>query len=203
MVLDASLLVPDRYNPGKYRSVCPECKRENIRHIFPQRELVHLFEMIVESAEMNRPIIALVLCRTIFEVMVDGLLYRLMERRYTDTQIIYSVMALMGYQKKLMLVQDITGKSLKELTKKAGHDGLTKTLHELTEKRNAFLHDGIATKPEKVVIQGLFETTRHVELGAEDLLRAVNFAIDTIDFFAKTYSDNGEYIYPFEEDREY
>ncbi len=72
VIRDASLLVPDKFNPGKYRSVCTECKEETTKTVFPPKEFKHLFEIIVESAEMNRPIITLVLSRTIFEVMIDA-----------------------------------------------------------------------------------------------------------------------------------
>lgn len=199
VIKDASLLVPDTLNPGRYKSVCTECKKEATRTAFPPRELKHLFEIIVESAEMNRPILVLVLSRTIFEVMIDALLYRLMEHRYTAPEISDSVMGETNYQTKLRIIRDITGKNLKELTKKAGYEKLTTTLEELTIKRNAFLHDGNATKQEKVDLFGKFTTFRQKPLGDEDLLKAINFTIDTIDLFAKTFSENGNWIHPFEE----
>jgi hypothetical protein len=199
IVRDKSLLVPDSLNPGKYRSVCPKCNKEAMRTVFPPGELKHLFEMVIEGAEMNRPILVLVLCKTIFEVMIDGLLYRIMERRFTDSGIIDSVMGATNYNTKMKIVRDITGKNLKDLAKKTGHEDLTKTLEELTNKRNDFLHEGIATKPEKVDVSGLFQTFKPVPLGDVDVLKAIIFAIDTIDFFAKTFSDHGEWIYPFDE----
>ena len=199
VIRDASLLVPDTLNPGRYRSVCTACKEEATRTVFPPRELKHLFEIIVESAEMNRPILVFVLSRTIFEVMIDTLLYRLMEHRYTAPEISDSVMGDTNYQTKLRIIRDITGKNLKELAKKAGYDKLTATLKELTNKRNAFLHEGIATKPEKVDLFGKFSIVRQEPLGDEDVLQAINFTIDAIDFFAKTFSENGKWIYPFEE----
>ena len=199
VIRDASLLVPDTLNPGRYRSVCTQCKKEATRTLFPPRELKHLFEIIVESAEMNRPILVLVLSRTIFEVMIDALLYRLMERRYTASEISDSVMSNTNYQTKLKIIRDITGKNLKELAKKAGHDKLTARLAELTNKRNVFLHEGIATKPEEVDLADKFSIVRQKPLGDEDALQAINFTIDAIDFFAKTFSENGNWIYPFEE----
>ena len=200
VIRDASLLVPDKFNPGRYRSVCTACKKEANRTVFPPRELKHLFEIIVESAEMNRPILVLVLSRTIFEVMIDALLYRLMEHRYTDPEISDSVMGNTNYQTKLKIIRDITGKNLKELAKKSGHGKLTVTLEELTNKRNAFLHDGIATKPEKFDFAGRISTVRQKPLGDEDALQAINLTIDAIDFFAKIFSENGKWISPFEED---
>lgn len=199
VIRDASLLVPDKLNPGRYRSVCTACKKEATRTVFPPSELKHLFEIIVESAEMNRPILVLVLSRTIFEVMIDALLYRLMEHRYTAPEISDSVMGDTNYQTKLRIIRDITGNNLKELAKKAGYDKLTSTLEELTNKRNAFLHEGIATKPEKVNLFGKFSIVRQKPLGDEDVLQAINFTIDAIDFFAKIFSENGKWIYPFEE----
>lgn len=41
--------------------------------------------------------------------------------------------------------------------------------------------------------------TEEKPLGTEDVLDAINFAIDTIDFFAKTFTDNGQWIHPYEE----
>jgi hypothetical protein len=199
VIRDASLLVPDNLNPGRYRSICTACKKEATRTVFPPRELKHLFEIIVESAKINRPILALVLSRTVFEVMIDTLLYRLMEHRYTAPEISDSVMGNTNYQTKLRIIRDITGKSLKELAKKSGHDKLTATLEELTNKRNAFLHQGIATKPEEVDLGGKYSTFRQKPLGGEDSLRAIDFTIDAIDFFAKTFSENGNWFYPFEE----
>ena len=194
-----STRVPDTLNPGRYRSVCTTCKKEATRTVFPPRELKHLFEIIVESAEMNRPILVLVLSRTVFEVMIDALLYRLMEHRYTAPEIVDSVMGNTNYQTKVRIIRDITGKNLKELARKSGHDKLTATLEELTNRRNAFLHEGIAAKPEKVDLAGKFSTVRQKPLGDEDALQAINFTIDAIDFFAKTFSENGNWIYPFEE----
>lgn len=200
VVRDASLLIPDTFNPGKFRAVCPNCNKEQMRTAFPPGELRHLFEMIVESVE--KPVIVLVLCRTIFEVFIDGLLYRLMERRYTAGDLIDAVMSRTKYETKLKMIRDMTGKKLKELAEKAGYDKLTATLHELNDKRNRFLHDGIATKPKAEQI-GRYQIFKPEPLGDEDVLQAVQFAIDTVGFFAKTYSDNGKWIYPFEEDRPY
>ncbi len=199
VIKDASLLVPDTSNPGRYRSVCTACKKEAMRTLFPPREFKHLFEIIVESAEMNRPILTLVLSRTIFEVMIDALLYRLVERRYTASEIGDSVMSNTNYQTKLKIIRGITGKSLKNSAKEAGHDKLTATLEELTDKRNAFIHEGIATKPEKVDLFGNFSIVKQKPLGDDDALQAINFTIDAIDFFAKTFSENGDWISPFEE----
>ncbi len=198
VIKDKSLLVSDEYNPGRYRSVCPKCRQETIKTSFPPGELKHLFEMLIETAETNKPILVLVLSKTIFEVMIDWLLYRLMERRYTSGDICESVMERTTYQKKLGIITDITGKKLKELTKKAGYEGLMATLEELTKKRNAFLHDGIMTKPERDDSFKPLPMFRQKPLGDEDVLQAINFAIDTTDFFAKTFSDNGEYIPVFD-----
>ena len=104
-----------------------------------------------------------------------------------------------NYQTKLKIIRDITGKNLKTLAQKAGYNKLTATLKELTDKRNAFLHEGIATKPEKVNLFEEYTTVRQKPLGDEDVLQAINFTIDAIDFFAKTFSENGNWIYPFEE----
>lgn len=143
--------------------------------------------------------IVLVLCRTVFEVFIDGLLYRLMERRYTDGNLIYAVMGRTKYEAKLKIIQDMTGNNLKELARKAGYGNLTKTLEELTAKRNRFLHDGISTKP-KVEKLGRFEISKPVPLGPEDVLQAVNFAIDAVGFFARTFSENNKWVHPFEDD---
>jgi hypothetical protein len=199
VIKDASLLIPDTLNPGRYKSVCTACRKEATRTLFPPRELKHLFEIIVESAEMNRPILTLVLSRTIFEVMIDALLYRLMERRYTASEISDSVMGNTNYQTKLKIIHDITGKNLKELAKKAGHDNLTATLEELTSKRNAFIHEGIATKPERVVLASKFSIVKQKPLGDQDALQAINFTIDAIDFFAKIFSEYWNWVYPFDE----
>jgi hypothetical protein len=72
VVRDASLLIPDELNRGRFRAVCPSCMKEEMRSTFPPGELKNLFGMIAESVE--RPVIVLVLCRTVFEVLIDGLL---------------------------------------------------------------------------------------------------------------------------------
>lgn len=200
VIRDETLLIPDTLNSGKYISVCPVCNKEARRSVFPPGKLKHVFEIIVESAAMNRPILVLVLSRTIFEVMIDALLYRLMERRYTPDEVIESMMGVTNYQTKLKIIGDLTGKNLKELAIKAGYGNLTASLQELTNKRNVFLHEGIATKPEKIKLSESYTTVRQKPLGDEDVLQAINFTIDSIDFFAKTFSDNGKWIYPFDKD---
>jgi hypothetical protein len=197
VVRDSSLLIPDELNRGKFRAVCPICKKEEMRTAFPPGELKNLFGMIVECVE--KPIIVLVLCRTVFEVFIDVLLYRLMERRFTDGDLAYAVMSCTRYDAKVKIIQDITGKKLKDLARKAGYDDLTQTLNELTSKRNKFLHEGISTKS-KFDEFGHFIIPKPVPLGAEDVLQAVNFAIDAVGFFAKTFSDNSKWCNPFEDD---
>lgn len=194
VIRNKSLLVPDEINPGTYRSLCPVCKEETHRYVFPPENLKPLFEMIAETVKMKRPILVLVLSRTIFEVMVDGLLYRLMECRATEPEIIETVVDRVRYEPKLKIITDITGKTIKELAKNADYNGLMATLNELNMKRNYFLHEGITTKPLKATLSGNVEITQAVPLSDEDMLKAVNFTIDTIDFFAKVFSDYGKPI---------
>lgn len=50
------LLVPDPYNFGRFRSVCPDCKHQRSPTAFPLGEFRNLFEMLIDSAEADKPV---------------------------------------------------------------------------------------------------------------------------------------------------
>lgn len=128
VIRDKTLLVPDEDNPKRFKSICPKCGRETSKIGFPPDEIKQLFNMITEASIIEKPILVLILTRTIFEVMVDGLLIRLMERRFTSADLSDAVMERTKYHTKLNIIQDITGKNLKGLAKKAGYPKLTSRL---------------------------------------------------------------------------
>lgn len=202
IIKDAGLLVPDPLNPGRYKSVCPECKEEFWRYPFPPKNLEQVFEMIAESAEMNRPILVLVLSCTVFEVLVEDLVLRLLERRHTFAEIIDAVMDATDYRLRMRMIETITGKKLKALAKSFGYDELFKTLDEIKSKRNSFLHAGVAKKVEMVefTFDKKYKFPKFRELDDEDIKQALDFTIDTVNCFAKVYSEFGKYVYIDEHD---
>ena len=136
VIKDSSLLVPDPLNPGLFRTVCPSCDEETWRSPFPPKELRTIFEMIVECAELDRPILVLVLSCTVYEAMLDGFVFRLFERRHASPEICDAVINATEYRQKLKIIQGLTGKPIKKLTQSAGFKELTRTLEEIKRKRN-------------------------------------------------------------------
>lgn len=197
IIKDANLLVPDPYNPGRFRSVCPACQDETWRHPFPSKNLAQVFELIAESAEMNRAILVLVLSCTVFEVLVEDLVFRLLERRHTYPEVCEAVMDATGYHLRMRMIETITGKKLKALAKSFGYDQLMKTLEEIKDKRNSFLHGGVAKKVEMVEskFDKKYKFPEFKELDDEDIKQALDFTIDTINCFAKIYTEHGKYIH--------
>ena len=202
VIKDPNLLVPDPFNPGQFKSFCPTCKRETTRHLFPPKNLTSVFEMIAESAEMNRPILVLVLSCTVFETMVEDLVLRLLEKRHTYPEICEAVIDATDYRSKMRIIETITGKKPKRLAKSAGYDKLMGTLEAIKSKRNSFLHTGVAMKVEMVEFKfdKRYTFPKHKELDEEDIKQALDFTIDTINLFAKLYTQFGKYIYMDESD---
>lgn len=198
VIKDVSLLVPDPHNPGRFRSTCPSCKRETWRYLFPPKELKPVFDMIIESAEMNRPILVLVLSCTVYEVLVEGFFVRLLERRFTYPEISEAIIDATEYRSKMRIIHSVTGKKLSKLAESVGFDKLMGTLEDIKKKRNGFLHTGVAmkVKNEELKIGKLrLSIPKSKELDEEDIKQALDFTIDTVNCFAKLYSDYGQYIY--------
>jgi len=202
VIKDSSLLVPDPFNPGLFRSSCPKCNTETTKCYFPPKALRIVFDMIVESAELNRPILVLVLSCTVFEAMVEGLVFRLLERRHTYPEICEAIVDATEYHSKMRIIHSLTGEKLRSLATTAGYDKLLGTLEEIKHKRNSFLHTGVAMKVEMVEskIDKLFTFPQHKELDVEDIKQALEFTIDTVHCFAKVYSEFGKYVYIDEPD---
>jgi len=202
VIKDSGLLVPAPYNPGLYKSSCPSCKKDSWRYPFPTKNLIPVFDMIVESAEMNRPILVLVLSCTVFEALVESFVIRLLERRFTYPEISEAVIDATEYHSKMRIIHTVTGKKLKGLAKSAGYDKLMGTLEEIKSKRNGFLHTGVAMKVEMVEFKFDKSITfpQPKELDEDDIEQTLDFTIDTVNFFAKVYSKFGKYIHIDEPD---
>lgn len=197
VIKDPDLLVPDSLNPGQFRSTCPLCKKETWRYIFPSNALKPVFDMLIQNAEINQPILVLVLSCTVYEALVEGLFIRLLERHFTYPDITDAVIGATDHRSKMRIIQSITGKKPMHLVKSAGYEKLTGSLDEIKKKRNAFLHTGVVTKDEiKGIVVGKhrFPYVIKKELDEEDIMLALDFTINTIDCFAQLYSDYGEYI---------
>lgn len=203
VIKDSSLLVPDEFNPGRYRSTCPLCRKEASMLHFPQKELKPVFEMITESAERNRPILVLVLSCTVHEALVEGFFVRQLERHFTYPEISEAIIDATEYRSKMRMIRTITGKKPKDLMKSAGYDKLMGTLESIKAKRNGFLHTGVAMKveiEEHKFGDRKFSWPKPKELDDEDIKEALEFTIDTVNCFAKLYSDFGEPVYMEEPD---
>ena len=181
VTMDSSLLLPDPFNPGLFRSICPECKRENMRYPFPPKELGPLFEMIAESAERERSILVLILSCTVYEALIGGFFFHLLERYFTHPDICEAVNETTEYRSKMRIIRSITGIKPKELAKSVGYEKLMCTLESIKIKRNGFLHTGIVHE------------NKNRELLEEDVLQALEFTIDVVDCFAKLHSEYREY----------
>lgn len=203
VIKDQSLLVPDPFNPGRFRSTCPSCRKEATMVPFPPKELKPVFEMITESAERNRPILVLVLSCTVYEALVEGLFFRILERHFTYPEISDAVIDATEYHSKMRIIRNITGKKPKDLAKSVGYDNLMSTLEDIKSKRNGFLHTGVAMKfqtEELKIGNEKFSFPKRKDLDDEDIQQALRFTIDTVNCFAKLYSDYGEYVYIDERD---
>jgi|GEM_PF-3343898 len=198
VIKDSSLLLPDPLNPGRYRSTCPNCGKETMMCPFPPNELKPVFEMIVESAERNRPILVLILSCTAYEALVEGLFCRLLERRFTYPEVSEAIIEATEYRSKMRIIHCITGKNAKNLVKSAGYNKLIGTLDNIKAKRNCFLHTGIAMKVETEehnVGDLKFSFPRTKKLDENDVNQALQFTIDAVDCFSKLFSDYGKFIY--------
>ncbi len=195
VINDSSLLVPDELNLGKYRSLCPSCKHETMRTPFPPRSLRPVFEMLTECAELNRPILVLILACTAYESMFDGLFYRILERQH-----VFPVDAIadgMEYRSKIRIFHNLTGKRFESYLDKLGFKKLPTNLMEIRRRRNGFIHTGVAHKEVEVKLDlhsgKQFCFPKRVDLDESDSERALKFTLDTIHCFARLYSDFGKY----------
>jgi len=159
---------------------------------YPASEIRPVFEMIVECAKLERPILVLTLVCTVYEIMVDGFLYRLLERRHCDPNICYAVVDIMEHRHKLDMIEELTYKKIGELAKEMKFTRFPKKFRQIKAKRNSFLHTGAAHKTvyEKF---GKHEIPKTVPLDERDTKEALSFTEDAIHLFRKLYTKYGKW----------
>ena len=70
VVADEALRIPDPFNAGRFKATCPSCGKENMRLPYPSETTNQLLELMIEIAEMNKPILAIILFTVIYESLV-------------------------------------------------------------------------------------------------------------------------------------
>lgn len=200
VIKDPSLLVPDPYNKGQFKSTCSSCHHEASRYPFPPNGLNTVFEMLLESAKLNKPILVLVLSCTVYEVLFNGLLMRLFEKKFTPPDVSDAAMDVTNQWQKERMIDWLTGKKISQLMNSYGYNELMKNYQDIKGRRNGFLHGGIVHKyiSRKIEIPGTkmkMKTSDKAELDENDIDLALSFTIDIIHCFAKIYSQFGAYEY--------
>jgi hypothetical protein len=189
---DPNLLKPDPLNPGKYQALCPSCKHECMRLPYTTQAVRPIFEMIVECAKLGGPILVLTLVCTLYEIMVDGFLYRLLERRYCDDSVCDGILNIMEHRHKLDMIEELTHKTIGELAKELKFTRFPNNFRQIKSKRNSFLHTGTS---HKVVYKkfGKVKMPEYLPLDERDTKEALSFAEDIIYLFAKLYTKYGKW----------
>jgi len=187
---DPQLRTADPLNPGRFKSLCPSCNKESARVIFPGYVAEEIIRIIIDCAESSKPALVVTLACTVYEVMLDDFLYRLLERYNCPDFIAGSVVDLVGNRVKDDLIAEVTGKKIKKLAKDMGFKGFWGKLQDIKNKRNNFLHRGLTLK--KVNGQRNKSTIPHyAELDDKDIGVAIEFIETTIRFFAKLSTKYG------------
>jgi len=199
VINDPNLLKPDPLNPGRFRALCPSCKEETTRFEFPPTKLRPLFEMIVECAKLSRPILTLTLACTAYEAMMDGFVYRLLERRNCDEDVCLAFLDLTEHRTKANMIEYLTGRKIEKLAKGMGFRTFFHTLETIRARRNNFIHTGNVHKPVKNNI-GAVSIFKEVQLNESDTKRALLFTEKTIHFLAALYTAYGKWHPLYEED---
>ncbi len=172
---DPDLLKPDPWNRGRFKSLCPSCKRETWRSPLISQRLNEVFEMMVQCAEIDRPILVLTLACTIYESMVYNFTYRLLEKENCSVDVCVFVSDSLDFRGSIKLIESMTSKDIKKLAKTLGFESLSKTYQEINQKRNSFLH-----------------TAYSGDLNEKDSIQGLQFAQNLILFFADLYTRYGK-----------
>lgn len=192
VIPDETLRTPDPLNPGRFRAICPSCNQETTRVPFPPESTKQILQLMCEVAEMNKPILVIILFAVIYENLVDEFTARLVQRKSWVLDISYEVVNSIDLRGKQRLIKELTGKALERHAKDMGFKGLPGKAGELIQKRNKFMHKGIMHKLANKDVGG-DTVTKEVELNKDDQEEAVDCVIRIVDLFAHLFSEYGKY----------
>ena len=192
VIPDENLRKPDLMNPGRFKSTCPSCNKETIRVPYPPESTEQILQLMCEVAEMNKPILVIILFAVIYENFVDEFTARLIQRKSWVQDISYEIVNSIDLRCKSRLIKELTGKALEKHAKDMGFKGLPGKVGKIIQKRNKFMHKGIMYKFIDKDVAGI-SVTKSVEFDKDDQREAIECGIRIVDFFAHLFTSYGKH----------